>query len=417
MIPKSDYLDHIQRTFPNIELQDVQINEDGMVNVSVIVNKERVFRFPRADWGVDLLWNEANAIDLVCKYVEVPVPDWDYRSDEMISYPFIPGDALLTDDLLRMSEREKDAVATKLATLLKQMHSIPMAEVKAANIQQSDTVRTVDDWLQLYEEVQEHLFPLMWADGREWVRRHFAPLLADHSLMDHEPIFMNGDLAPYHLLFNRQTNHFSGIIDFGTAGVGDPAADFCTLINQYGESFLRRMSRTYPEIREHIDRARFRAGTLELQWLLRGLRDDMKDMLVVHIGRVRDVQPIGERVVMIGVHNLVKEYTVSRRQEGFAGAIRHLFSREYGTVRARIDAVIDAMKEMAAATQKEDGCIHYQFYQDINDPVLFLVFEKWESTAALEAHMDTPHMAVLRTQMPDLLGGPMDVQRFEAEAL
>lgn len=293
MISESDYLNHIQQTFPNLDLQDVQINQDGMVNVSVIVNRERVFRFPREEWGVDLQRNEMNAIDLIRNYVDIPIPDWDYRTDEMVSYPFIPGDALLTDDILRMNEREKDTVAETLATFLKQMHSIPMTEVKAANIQHSDTARTIDDWLELYEEVQEHLFPLLWADGREWVRRHFAPLLADHSFMDHKPIFMNGDLATYHLLFNRQTNSFNGIIDFGTAGVGDPAADFCTLINQYGESFLQRMSRTYPEIGEHIDRARFWAGTLELQWALRGIKHGDQTMHVVHIGRIRDVMPIG----------------------------------------------------------------------------------------------------------------------------
>lgn len=43
----------------------------------------------------------------------------------------------------------------------------------------------------------------------------------------------------------------------------------------------------------NIDRVRFWAGMLELQWLLRGLRDGMQDMLVVHIGRKRDVLPIG----------------------------------------------------------------------------------------------------------------------------
>ncbi len=64
-------------------------------------------------------------------------------------------------------------------------------------------------------------------------------------------------MGVYHLLFDRQTNRFNGIIDFGTAGIGDPALDFGIIIKQYGESFLRRMSQTYPEIREHIDRARF----------------------------------------------------------------------------------------------------------------------------------------------------------------
>ncbi len=195
MIAEAEYLNHIQRIFPDFDLSDVQINQEGMVNVSVIVNWERVFRFPRKEWGVALQRNEMNALDLVRQYVDIPVPTWDYRSDEMISYPYIPGDPLLTDDVLRMSELEKDAVADMLATFLKQMHSIPMAAVEAADIQPSATVRTVEERLQFYEDVQTHLFPLMWADGREWARRHFAPFLADHAFLDYEPAFMNGDIG------------------------------------------------------------------------------------------------------------------------------------------------------------------------------------------------------------------------------
>jgi len=61
IIPESEYLDHIQQTFPTLSLQNVQINQDGMVKVSVIVNRERVFRFPREEWGIDFLRNEMNA--------------------------------------------------------------------------------------------------------------------------------------------------------------------------------------------------------------------------------------------------------------------------------------------------------------------------------------------------------------------
>jgi aminoglycoside 2''-phosphotransferase len=292
MSAESDYIKHIQHTFPDLDIQDVKINREGMVNVVVIVNQARVFRFPREPWGVVLLRQEAKALDLVRRYVDLPTPDWDYRSDEMVSYPLIPGDPLLTDDVLRMSEKEKDAVAETLAVFLKQVHSIPMAEIKAAKIDCSASARSIDDWLQLYQDVQETLFPLMWADGRTWVKRHFAPLLANSAFMDYKPRFVNGDLATYHLLFNPQTKLLNGIIDFGTAGIGDPAVDFAAIINQYGETFLRRMNRTYSEIREYIGRARFRTGASELAWVLRGIQQDENDMFVVHLGRARDMQPV-----------------------------------------------------------------------------------------------------------------------------
>ncbi len=44
---------------------------------------------------------------------------------------------------------------------------------------------------------------------------------------------------------------------------------------------------------------------------------------------------------MISVQNLVKEYRVARRKEGFVGAIQYLFSREYDVIRAVDDVTFD----------------------------------------------------------------------------
>ena len=44
---------------------------------------------------------------------------------------------------------------------------------------------------------------------------------------------------------------------------------------------------------------------------------------------------------MISVQNLVKEYRVARRKEGFAGAVQYLFSREYDMIWAIDDISFD----------------------------------------------------------------------------
>lgn len=80
----------------------------------------------------------------------------------------------------------------------------------------------------------------------------------------------------------------------------------------------------------------------------------------------------------------------------------------------KIDEAKAAMQEMATATQSEEGCIHYQFYQDIQEPTTFLIYEEWDNSEALAAHGDTPHMAVLRSKMPDIVASPPNVNRYEA---
>ena len=85
----------------------------------------------------------------------------------------------------------------------------------------------------------------------------------------------------------------TGMIDFGTAGIGDPAADYACIINTYGESFLARVAKYDSRVEATLDRARFWAGTLELQWLLAGIRQNDPSWYTAHIGNARDVAPIG----------------------------------------------------------------------------------------------------------------------------
>lgn len=67
-----------------------------------------------------------------------------------------------------------------------------------------------------------------------------------------------------------------------------------------------------------------------------------------------------------------------------------------------LNAVKAAMQIMATETAKEDGCIHYRFYQDIQHPEWLHVYEEWESEAHLAAHAASAHMATFRATLADL---------------
>ena len=46
------------------------------------------------------------------------------------------------------------------------------------------------------------------------------------------------------------------------------------------------------------------------------------------------------------------------------------------------------------ASRAEDGCIEYNYAEDLLEPGLIRVSEVWESREQLAAHLKTPHMAV-----------------------
>ena len=71
------------------------------------------------------------------------------------------------------------------------------------------------------------------------------------------------------------------------------------------------------------------------------------------------------------------------------------------TVRA--DAVaqfLEIAKKIVEKTNALDkGCISYQMYRNVEDPLCCTMIEEWEDRASLDAHLAAPHCDELLPQM------------------
>jgi quinol monooxygenase YgiN len=75
------------------------------------------------------------------------------------------------------------------------------------------------------------------------------------------------------------------------------------------------------------------------------------------------------------------------------------------------EAVVrEALESFVDPTRKEDGCLRYDLFQDISDPLKFTFIEEWTSEAALDAHSKSAHIAAGRAKMEGKLSGPSWVQ-------
>ena len=89
-----------------------------------------------------------------------------------------------------------------------------------------------------------------------------------------------------------------------------------------------------------------------------------------------------------------------------------------GTVRVPEEAfetAREAMHTMLAETRKEDGCIRYQFAQDVLDPQLLVISEAWRDRDALMAHGKAPHMAEWRKAIGAAGVSDRDIRMFETD--
>jgi aminoglycoside 2''-phosphotransferase len=290
----STYLDRIQAILPTLVITSMHFNQDGLANDVIMLNDQFIARFPKDTHAEERLALESRILELVRVSVEMPVPQFEYQAEDVVIYRMLAGEPLTREVLLRQDEIVQDHLAEQLALFLSQLHAIPRVLVEHHRVGVSEAERSLEDWSAMFADIQRELFPFLWAHQKSWVRQLFTPVLAGQINLRYEPVLIHGDLGVYHILYNPIQSRINGIIDFGVAGLGDPASDFACLIQALGEGFLRRMARFSPAISPALDRARFRAGVLELEWALHGIRSNDASWWLAHIGGARDVMPLGK---------------------------------------------------------------------------------------------------------------------------
>lgn len=82
-----------------------------------------------------------------------------------------------------------------------------------------------------------------------------------------------------------------------------------------------------------------------------------------------------------------------------------------------IETLRPAAVAMVEATHTEAGCLEYAFSQDLRDPTLFRIIERWTDEAALAAHFQTPHMAAFQQALSGSTQQGASVKLYSAEVV
>ena len=268
-------LEVVLERYPQLTVDSVRVERTGQRSDVLVINEAVVFRFPKTAAGVTALAAETAVLDAIHGCLPLPTPRVSYKSASadfrraFIGYPYLPGEPLWPDTLFKQDEDTRHALLSQLAGFLLALHSVPPNTV-------ADDLRLQDGrehWESFYLRVRDGLFGFMSGEGKRAVQQHFECLLGDPAFFDYHPALRHGDFGPGNILFDQESRRLTGIIDFGSAGLGDPAVDIAALISPaaYGEGALSPLSSSYSDLQRLLERARFYVGTFALQEALWGL--------------------------------------------------------------------------------------------------------------------------------------------------
>ena len=278
----------IQMMMPDLEIEHLEHNREGLINDIVIINHELVFRFAKNDGYAQILNLELDILDLVRPRIDLPVPSPIYRGPGSVVYPLLQGKALLRKDLLDVDDAGRAKIAAQLGRFLYQLHTTP---IDGLDWELPKTLAPVTwkKWMDIRARLEEKVYPLLLRNQITWADNLFNQALENPKYFEYSPALIHADLAPYHILYVSSKQEISGVLDFGVAGIGDPALDLGAIISNYGESFVRKLDTSYPGLNALLPRARFYAQAIELQWVLLGIETDDNFWFTAHLGGARDI--------------------------------------------------------------------------------------------------------------------------------
>ena len=270
-------LAQIKAHYPDLAFQQARlIGDGGQFNTVLCLNDGWIFRFPKSPQAAVELAHELRILPRLQGRLPLPTPNPCYSAHHpdngqirFMGYAMIAGEPLLRDAYRRLAADEGivEQIARDLALFLKALHGIKPADIGVP----AEPGDSREHWRQTWFAVREQLLPHMRQEARDQVRDNFERALSDDGLWQVEPCLIHGDFGTGNILFDN--GRISGIIDFSFCAFDDPAQDLGALLSSYGEAFIERFLRHYPELRACLPRARFFRGNYALIQALYGLRD------------------------------------------------------------------------------------------------------------------------------------------------
>ncbi|MDX1438142.1 MAG: aminoglycoside phosphotransferase family protein, partial [Anaerolineales bacterium] len=245
----------------------------------LIVNEEFIFRFPKTPLALRQLKLELAILRALQGQTTLRIPnpiceqmDTDKVGEAFFGYRLIPGEPFLQETFRAINdEKIVDRVADQVATFLKELHSFKPDEGLGRAANRRDTR---EDWVSMLTQIREQLIPRLNKEESQRVIENFENFLVDDENFDYEPVLRHGDFGTVNVLYDPDSKRLSGVIDFGNAGIGDPALDLAAVMAPsfgYGLEFVSRLERIYPIHDGLLRRARFYVGTFSLQEALYGI--------------------------------------------------------------------------------------------------------------------------------------------------
>jgi aminoglycoside phosphotransferase (APT) family kinase protein len=215
------------------------------------VGADRVARFPRSEAVARRLEKEMRLLPALSERVSYRVPQASavgrYRGLPFVLSEWIPGRPLAGADVtsgVAPSPEHAGTRRARVARVLAELHGFPSRQAAEILAVPFDVEAWRERYLALRDEVARRVEPLLEPAVRDRLAVGYARFLADELQSFRHPTLVHCDLGVSHLLTDAG-GFVTGMLDFESASLGDPAIDFVGLQVAFGHDVVRDVVARY----------------------------------------------------------------------------------------------------------------------------------------------------------------------------
>ena len=236
---ENNYHAAIMKNFPQLTIETWEPLNEGWANRTFLVNQRIVFRFPKHQVAAHGLVREIGLLTELAPTVPLPIPQYLYHGQPTQHYPFVFGGYTFIEGtpLNQCSPQVQSASwwQPSLGAFLTALHRFPVDRVQ--DLFETDIYTTPQAWQEgiskMCKKIRTYIFPLLTHRQREELSTYFEQVMANPSIFSFIPVFIHQDFYSHNILVDVDTETVTGIIDWGSCTVGDPAEDVGDLVAYY----------------------------------------------------------------------------------------------------------------------------------------------------------------------------------------
>lgn len=282
----------LSQCLPMLAPTAVRYLAQGWDSTVFLVDGSLIARFPKRHEVAVTLEREARLLPELAPMLPVPIPQFLHVVRGCTAFPLsfvvyeaVPGTPV---DQAALDADGCGTFGRDIAAFLRSLHSFPVDRAAACGVEPATVAGGRGQLHNFRTAVDVALAPLITPGACARLQSWFDDAEAG-GIFDWIPTLIHGDLSPEHMLVDPANGVLTGVIDWGDAGIGDPALDFAGLLGLMGEAILQDILGAYgTDNAEAITRrARFYRDLAAVHQLLFGVTVGDRAFIERGVARLR----------------------------------------------------------------------------------------------------------------------------------